>query len=57
MPVVRIQWALTLYGQGRTGDACRELEHVLAAGRADPGDQQRIKRLLNEWRSAVAARR
>jgi hypothetical protein len=54
MPVVRIQWALTLHNEGRTTEAENELKAVLTNGRADAGDRKRIERLLSEWRGAQA---
>jgi protein O-mannosyl-transferase len=58
MPVVRIQWALTLHDAGRTEDAAKELQSVLNSGRADEADRKRIERLLSEWTAgqAVVAR-
>ncbi|QDT52100.1 hypothetical protein Pan44_01090 [Caulifigura coniformis] len=50
LPVVRIQWALTLHDRGETQRACEVLEEVMAGSRADEGDRRRIARLLGEWR-------
>jgi len=52
MPVVRIQWALTLHDRGEAAEARAVLEDVLRGTRADEGDRLRIARLLNEWRDA-----
>ncbi|HVJ86162.1 MAG TPA: hypothetical protein VM452_11000 [Caulifigura sp.] len=50
LPVVQIQWALTLHARGETHRACEILEQVVAGRRADEGDRRRIARLLDEWR-------
>ena len=50
LPVVQIQWALTLHDRGETSQACEVLECVIAGPRADRGDRLRIARLLQEWR-------
>ncbi len=55
LPVVQIQWALTLHDQGETAQACAMLEQVAAGRRADEGDRRRIARLLAEWRSVAGA--
>jgi hypothetical protein len=52
MPVVRIQWALTLHDRGDSAKARAVLEDVLRGTRADEGDRLRIARLLNEWSDA-----
>jgi hypothetical protein len=51
LPVVQIQWALTLHAQGETERACQVLEDVLSEARADEGDRLRIARILSEWRA------
>lgn len=51
LPVVQIQWALTLHARGETQRACDVLEQVMAGPRADEGDRLRIARLLSEWRA------
>ncbi|MBX3441787.1 MAG: hypothetical protein KF774_05230 [Planctomyces sp.] len=50
MPVVQIQWALTLHSEGRVFEACATLEQARTSGRIDDGDRRRIQRLLEEWR-------
>ena len=55
LPVVQIQWALTLHDRGETERACAILEQVIAGPRADEGDRRRIARLLNEWRPAESS--
>jgi protein O-mannosyl-transferase len=55
LPVVQIQWALTLHGRGETERACQVLEDVLSETRADEGDRLRIARILSEWRPAGSA--
>jgi hypothetical protein len=55
LPVVQIQWALTLHDRGETEQACQVLEDVLSGPRADHGDRLRIARILKEWRPAGSA--
>jgi hypothetical protein len=55
LPVVQIQWALTLHDRGETERACEVLEDVLTETRADEGDRLRIARILSEWRPARIA--
>ncbi len=54
LPVVQIQWALTLHARGETRQACEVLERVVSGPRADEGDRLRIARLLQEWRSEAS---
>lgn len=54
LPVVQIQWALTLHDRGETQRACQVLENVLSGTRADEGDRLRVARILNEWRPTAS---
>lgn len=49
LPVVHIQWAITLQKQGETTAAVHALEHALGHCDPDPADRERILRMLTEW--------
>jgi hypothetical protein len=49
LPVVQIQWALTLRDYGHLPEARAILNDVLAQSRTDEGDRKRVEAILEEW--------
>lgn len=49
LPVVHIQWAITLQQQGEAEAALRTLHQLLEQGNPDAADRERISRMISEW--------
>lgn len=48
LPVIHIQWAMTLHDEGYRDDAIRVLESALSLN-PDKGDRERIEQKITEW--------
>jgi hypothetical protein len=56
MPVLRIQYALTMHNSGRVRDAIRLMSLALLQCQPDDLDRERMQRLVRTWQDELAQR-
>ena len=52
LPVVRIQWAQSLYSAHHPGEALAVLQRTLVDTRPDEADRERIQATITDWTRA-----